>query len=328
MKRGQKIDGSGWQGLGLQSLTSADLDNIHGATLKVLQHVGIKVYSPEALEVYAYGGADVDFQTGLVRIPPYMVEEAIESSPSCFTLAGRTSENDVLIGGRRVHFSTFGAGCKVIDPLTGLITYATKSDLAQAALVADYLDHVDVFTSAVTATDMPVDVAGLHEAEAFLLNTSKHCQHCHLSDGFEAQVFYEMAATIVGGWQELKERPIVSALVCPSSPLQLHKGTAEIIMVSARAGVPVNILPMVMAGATAPVTLAGAVVVHNAEVLGGLVLNQLTRRGAPVIYGGSSTTFDMFALTAPVSAPEAAILSAAVAEMAHFYLLPSFVGGT
>lgn len=328
MKKGQKTNGSGWQGLGVQSLTPADLDNIHGATLKVLQHTGIRVYSHDALEIYASGGADVDFHSGLVRIPPYLVEECVESAPSYVILAGRTPEDDVLMGGRRVHFTTFGAGSKVMDHLTGQISHATKSDLGEAALVADALSNVDIFTTTVTATDMPVDLAGLHEAEAFLLNTSKHCQHCHLKDGIEARVFFEMAAVIAGGRDKLRERPIVSTMICPSSPLQLHKGNAEIIMESARASVPVNVLPMVMAGATAPVTLAGTLVVHNAEVLGGIVLHQLVNRGAPIIYGGSSTIFDMYTLTAPVGAPEVGMLSVAAAEMAHFYLLPSYVGGT
>ena len=137
-----------------------------------------------------------------------------------------------------------------------------------------------------------------------------------------------MAAAIVGGAEQLRKRPIVSTMVCPTSPLQLHKGTAEIIMESALAGVPVNILSMVMAGATAPVTLAGTLVVHNAEVLGGIVLHQLTNRGAPVIYGSSSTVFDMSCVTAPVGAPELGMISAAAAELANYYLLPSFVGGT
>jgi len=328
MSRGMKTGCMGWQGLGMQSLTPAEVDNVHGATLEVLHHSGINVYCPEALEILAEGGADVDFATGRVRIPPYLVEESISSAPPIVILAGRNPRNDVIVGGRRVHFTTFGAGSRVVDHETGRIHDATKSDLALTALVCDALDNVDIFTSTMVATDMPHDLAGLHEAEAFLLNTSKHCQHDHLDDGWEARSFFEMAAAISGGWENLKKRPIVSAMVCPSSPLQLPRGVAEIIIEAARAEIPVNIVPMVMAGATGPVTLAGSLVINNAEVLGGIVLHQLTRRGAPVIYGSSSTIFDMKYLTAPVGAPELGMLSAGVAEMARFYLLPSYVGGT
>ncbi len=328
MPKGQKTSSGGWLGMGLQSLTPAELDDIHGATLKILQYTGIYVYSRKALEIMANGGADVDFTTGRVLIPAYMVEEAIESAPSCIILAARNPGHDVFVGGKRVHFTTFGAGSRVVDPLTGKIHDATKTDVGLTALVCDAMDNVDIFTCTLVATDMPHATSGLHEAEAFLLNTGKHCQHDHLDDGAEAKSFFAMAAAIAGGWEELKKRPIVSTMVCPSSPLQLPRGVAEIIMESARAGVPVNIVPMVMAGATGPVTLAGTLVVQNAEVLGGIVLHQLTNRGAPVIYGSSSTIFDLTALTAPVGAPELGMLSAATAELARFYLLPSFVAGT
>lgn len=328
MKMSQNTDPSRWIGLGINTLNPIELNDIHGATLKILQHTGIMVHSQEALDIFAEAGADVDYTTCIVRIPAYMVEEAIESAPSSLILAARDPRHDVLLGGKRIHFTTFGAGSRVLDVETGMLYHSTKSDLAMAALVSDALDSVDIFTSTVTATDMPFESAGLHEAEAFLLNTTKHCQHVHLKDGFEAKLFFEMASAIVGGNGNLQKRPIVSVMVCPSSPLQLHRGTSEIIIESARNGIPVNILSMVMAGATAPVTLAGTLVVHNAEVLGGIVLNQLTQRGAPVIYGSSSTNFDMQCLTAPVGTPELAMISAAVAELAQFYLLPSYVGGT
>lgn len=328
MRRGQKTSSSGWLGLGMKSLTPAELDDIHGATLKVLYYTGIKVFSPEALEIMAEGGADVDFANCTVRIPPYIVEEAIESAPSYVILAARDPKHDVYVGGRRVHFTTFGAGSRVVDPFTGMVYEATKSDVGFSALICDKLKNVDIYTSALVASDMPFDTAELHEAEAFLVNTTKHCQHDRLSGAEGTKKFFEMGAAIVGGAEQLRKRPIISTMVCPSSPLQLHKGTAEIIMESAKAGVPVNILSMVMAGATAPVTLAGTLVIHNAEVLGGIVLNQLTCRGAPVIYGSSSTIFDMQSVTAPVGAPELGMISAAAAELANFYLLPSFVGGT
>ncbi len=328
MKRGLQSKISGWVGMGMNCLTPVELDDIHGATLQVLQYTGINIYSREAMEIMAEGGADVDFVTGRVRIPPYMVEEAINSAPSYVILAARDPAHDVYLGGKRVHFTTFGAASRVVDPYTGRLHGATKSDLGLSALVCDALDNVDIFTSTMVAIDMPPDTSGLHEAEAFLLNTAKHCQHGHIDDGEEAKQFFEMAAVISGGWEELKRRPIVSIMVCPSSPLQLPKGVSEIIIESAKAMVPVNILSMVMSGASGPITLAGTLVLHNAEVLGGIVLHQLTNRGAPVIYGSSSTTFDMTCLTPPVGAPEMGMLSAAAAQLANFYLLPSYVGGT
>lgn len=133
MKKGFEAS-TGLVGLGLKALTSAEICDIHAATLEILQYTGIKVLYREALEVFAEGGADVDFVTGQVLIPGYMVEEAIQSAPSYVILAGRDPRHDVYLGGNRVHFSTFGAGCRVVDPYTGDVSEATKSDVGLSAV--------------------------------------------------------------------------------------------------------------------------------------------------------------------------------------------------
>jgi trimethylamine--corrinoid protein Co-methyltransferase len=109
--------------------------------------------------------------------------------------------------------------------------------------------------------------------------------------------------------------------------LQLVKECCEIIIESARSGMAVNVLSMAMAGGSSPVTLAGTLVGHNAEVLGGIVLNQLTCKGAPVIYGSSTTAMDLRLASAAVGTPECALINAAVAQLSTYYLLPSWVAG-
>ena len=95
----------------------------------------------------------------------------------------------------------------------------------------------------------------------------------------------------------------------------------------ARAGVPINILSMALAGGTSPITLDGTLVVHNAEVLSGIVLAQLVNKGAPVIYGSSTSILDMKCATAPVGSPELGMINAGVANLAQFYNLPSYTAG-
>jgi trimethylamine--corrinoid protein Co-methyltransferase len=215
----------------------------------------------------------------------------------------------------------------VIDPFTGEYRESNKKDVAATALACDALVNVDIYSSAVVARDVEY-ATDLNEAEAFLTNTSKHCHHIDLTGGAGAKKFFEMAAAIVGGMDKLRERPLVSALVCPTSPLELHTHTAEIIIECAKAGIPVNVLSMAMSGASAPVSIAGTLVTHNAEVLAGIVLNQLTVKGAPVIYGSSTTTFDLTYATAPVGAPELGMISAGVVALARKYMLPSYVAGS
>jgi len=327
MSRSLKAGFSQIAGMGLCLFSRDELEAIHLATLEVLERYGIMVFCDEALELYAASGCYVDKETNLVKIPAFLVEEAISSAPSSILLAGRDPRHDTVLEGRRVGFTNFGAGVMVIDPLTGELRESNKQDVANTALACDALEEVDIYSSAVVARDVPERAIDLHEAEAFLSNTTKHCQHIDLTGGAGAKKFFEMGAAIVGGMDKLRERPIISALVCPTSPLQLHTHTAEIIIECARARIPVNILSMAMSGASAPISLAGTLVTHNAEVLGGMVLHQLAGKGAPMIYGSSTTTFDLTFATAPVGAPELGMISAGVAELSHYYMLPSYVAG-
>ena len=114
----------------------------------------------------------------------------------------------------------------------------------------------------------------------------------------------EMASAIAGGREKLRERPIISFITCPVSPLKLVQDTCEIIMTGAREHIAVNILSMAMAGGSSPVTLAGTLVTHNAEVLAGITLSQLTQPGAKVVYGSSTTAMDLRLASASVGSPE------------------------
>ncbi len=314
-------------GFSVDMFSDAEIRQIHNATLETLTEMGMHITNDEALDIFADAGADVDKDSGRVKIPPYMIDDAVRSAPPEVLLAGRDPENDVVVGDSRVNFTTFGAGVHIIDHETGEFRDTTKQDVADTALLADYLDQVDVYSHAVTGGDCPADNVDLHEAEAFLSNTSKHCMHIDLTSGENAKKYFEMGAAIVGGMDELRDRPIISALVCPQSPYELHGDAAQIIIECARAGVPVNVLSMAMGGATSPITLAGTLVDHNAEVLTGITLAQLVNRGAPVLYGSSTTAFDVKESTSPVGNPELGMINASVARLARYYNLPSYTAG-
>lgn len=314
------------QRFSLNSFNDDQLYEIHLATLAVLEKTGIFVETQEALEIFDGGGAEVDREKKIVKIPPYVVDDAIRSAPSKIVLAGRRPENDTVLETGRVHFTNFSEGVEVVDPYTGEQRSPTKADLASAATLVDYLSDIDVCEKAVGAGDVPREVAPLHNAEAMLTNTTKHC--CvGPGNRFLLNKLVNIAAAIVGGFKKLKKRPILSFTTCPVSPLQLIKECCEIIIESARTGSVINILSMAMAGGTSPATLAGTLVTHNAEVLGGITLNQLASKGAPVIYGSSTTAMDLKLGTASVGTPECAIISAAVARLARYYALPSYVAG-
>jgi trimethylamine--corrinoid protein Co-methyltransferase len=326
VKRNLHAGGSRSRGLSVNVFTESELDDIHLATLEILERTGVFVEDDEALDIFKDGGCRVDRETRLVRIPPHVVEDAIRSAPSRYTLCGRDPKNDFVMEPGRVAFTNFSEGIRVIDVETGEYRDSTLQDIADIARVNDYLSELDTHEIAVGAKDVPPQTAAVHNSEAQLLNTTKPIGIGPLS-GMECKAIFRMAAEIAGGEDALRERPILYSGVCPVSPLKLPRDATEVIIESSRWWIPDNILSMAMAGGSSPVTLAGTLVTHNAEVLSGIVLAQLTERGCPVMYGSSTTAMDLKLAAASVGSPEIAVISAAVAQMARRYLIPSFVAG-
>ena len=281
-----------------------------------------------SLDVFADGGCPVDRERRMrASIPPYVVEDAIRSAPSKLCLAGRDPKQR-LRSSRAAGsgFTSFGEGVLIVDPHSGALREPTKADVGDAARICDCLDSVDVYERAIGAADVPQQVGQLHNAEATFANTTKHV-FMGPFNGYLLGKIVEVASVIAGGREKLRERPLISFITCPVSPLKLVRDTCEIIMGAAREGLCCNILSMAMAGGSSPVTLAGTLVTHNAEVLAGITLSQLTERGSPVVYGSSTTAMDLRLASASVGSPECGLIGAAVAQMARRYLLPSCVAG-
>ena len=313
-------------GLSLNMFTEDELYEIHLATLEVLEHTGVYFEDQEAREILADGGAAVNLKNHVVKFPPYMVEDAIRSAPGSVNLAGRDPDKDYVLGNNRVGFTNFGEGISITDIHTGVLRDTVKKDVEESAIIVDYLDGIDVYERAVGAHDVNQDAQPLHNAEAFLANTTKHCFH-GAGDGRLMKGAIDLAAAIVGGHDKLAERPIISFNTCPISPLKLVRDCTEIIIEGARTGVLVNVLTQALAGGSAPVTSAGTLVIHNAEVLSGIILGQTVQKGTPMMFGSSTCPLDLRMATATVGSPECAMINAGVASLAKYYLLPSWVAG-
>ena len=326
MRRNPQAGRRRFGALSLDVFSEDDLVDIHQATLEVLGDAGVFVEEAEARRVLTAGGCQVDEETRTVRIPAYVVEAAIRSAPSTLLLAGRDPANDFIMGPGRVGFTNFGEGIKIVDLETGELREPTKQDVADSARVVDALPDIDVYERAIGAHEVPQEVVQLHNAEVAFANTSKHI-FMGPGNGVLLRRIVDMGAAVAGGMAAFLRRPLISFNTCPVSPLKLVQDTCEIIMGAARTGTAVNILSMAMAGGSSPVTLAGTMVQHNAEVLAGVTLSQLTKEGAPVVYGSSTTAMDLRLAAASVGSPECALISAGVACLARFYLLPSWVAG-
>lgn len=304
------------------------LDAIHATTLTLLDEVGVHVGLPEAVERFAGAGARAVTEGGgaRVRIPSDLVDWGIAQAPAAVRYAGRDPRADFLPGQGGVGFATFGECLYVIDVRSGRRRAAIKADCAEVARVVDSLDALCVMERTLAPSDCPPATAPLHNLEAMLTNTGKHV---FLGAGSrrDLEVMLKIGAAAAAGRTRFEERPSFTANVCPTSPLGLAAECCDVVIGAALSGVGLNVLPMSLSGATAPVTLAGALAQHHAEVLATLVLAQLTRPGTPVTYGSCSTIMDLRRAGAAVGAPEQALISSGVAALARRHGLPSWVGG-
>lgn len=305
-------------------LSAADIDQVHAATLEVLERTGVLVEADEALDVFADGGCAVDRDTHLVRMPPDVVESSIRACPAAHvdTPGGRKGAD----GPQRTEYANFDEGILYVDPWTGARREPHKADVAHCARLVDALPNIDSYAAAVRPRDVPAATGAVHGCEAALLETSK-CVGSEATSAWEVRTCAELGACVAGGMDELRERQTVSFGICPVSPLQLPREATEVIIECARLGLSDTILSMAMAGGSAPVSLAGALVVHNAEVLSGIVLAELVEPGVPVVYGSSTTAMDLRLGAAAVGTPEIALIGVAVAQLAHRYRLPSLIAG-
>jgi len=313
-------------GLSLNVFTEAELQDIHLGSLEVLERTGVWVEADDALDIFADGGCVVDRETRMVRVPPHLVEDAIRSSPPKSYLCGRDPEMDIVLEAGRVYVSNFDEGIMIVDSRTGEYRHPVLQDVHEAARLVDALSDIDTYESAVHPGDVPDATASLHKWEAAIANTGKPVG-TEATSAYDVKKLIEMAICISGSEDEFRRRPLIGFGVCAVSPLKLPRDATEVIIESARAWCPDTVLSMAMAGGSSPVTLAGTLVTHNAEVLSGITLAQLTERGCPVIYGSSTTAMDLKLAAACVGSPELALFSAACAQIARRYLIPSFVAG-
>jgi trimethylamine---corrinoid protein Co-methyltransferase len=326
MKRRFKAGKSRSSGFSLNVLTDDEAHEIHLATLEVLKDTGVFVESEEAMEILDGGGCQVDRKSKTVKFPGWVVEDAIQSAPATVIAYGRRPEDDVVLEDNRVTFTNFGEGIQFVDPYTGVHRDTTKADIEKAARLIDYLEHVETYERAMCSHDKPPQVQALHNAEASLTNTVKH-HWLGPVDRYQCGKIVEMLAAIVGGKDKLRERPLLTFVTCPISPLKLVAHHCDIIMEAARNGLPVNVVGMAMSGGSGPVHLAGTLVIQNCEVLSSLVLSQLTCKGAAFVFGSSTCPLDLRTATATVGSPETGMISAAVARMARLYGVPSYTAG-
>ncbi|MBW2593952.1 MAG: trimethylamine methyltransferase family protein [Deltaproteobacteria bacterium] len=313
-------------GIGLNMFSEDELEKIHLATLEILLEMGVKVESNQALDIFDGAGCNVDKKSKIVKIPAHLVEDAIRSCPSTFKACGRDPEKDYVCENGRTGFVNFGEAPMMIDPKTRKLRTPMKADVDEATLFLDALDQVIVFERPLTPNDMDQEICSLYNTKAFLNSCTKH-GYIGINSVENMRTCFKMASIVAGGEDKFRERPIFSTTCDPISPLMHSKDACDVLIEACRLGVPLKINPLGLSGATTCMNLASTLVTHNAENLSMIVLGQAVSKGHPMVYGSSTSIMDLKTGLVAMGAPEMGIFSAAIAKMAKFYRLPSWVAG-
>ena len=316
----------GLSGGSYKPLSSEEIDRINDTVLRVFEEIGCEINSEAALEALGNAGATVDRKKRRVRFSRDRVLELIAQAPSEITLCGRDNKHDIHLGGTRVYTGTGGTALNIYEPSTGEILSANLDDLKNIAGLVDKLDNIHLFLLPTYPNEVSTKRVDVNRFFAGLDNTTKHIMGgIYTPDGLKQVI--KMAEIIAGSPEALRERPIISIISCIISPFTIDVQYGDLMVATARSGIPLVCPAEPLCGATSPVTLAASVVVQTVDSLMGILLTQAVNPGTPAIFGSVATSTDLHDYKYIAGSVEMGLLNAAGAQMAQFYKLPYYATG-
>ena len=316
----------------IQLLRAELIGRILREAFELLMNPGVRVGSAPVVELLRAAGVEVGVAAsdGVARIPELLVRQCLASAPRDFHLYNRQGEKAVHYGGDDVHFDPGSCCVQMLDPDTLEARPSETRDLVRIVQVTETLPQFAAQSTAVICSDAvvsngneaPSAIGDLYRLFVVLQHSDKPV----VTGSFSAaglQGMIDLLAADSGSPDKLRQEPRAVFDVCPSPPLNWSEFGSHNLLDLARAGVPAEIVSMPLAGGTAPVTLAGSVTQHAAEVLAGITLHQLAGAGSPIVWGGAPAIFDMRTGGAPMGAVETAMLNVACAEVGKHLGLPT-----
>jgi trimethylamine--corrinoid protein Co-methyltransferase len=304
-------------------LDQGKIDQIHEASIHLMEKIGMRVGGQRALKLFMDHGAAVS-PDGLVKIPGSLLDKALETVPKELSLYNRAGEPTMTIGeNNHVYFGCHADMLEIVDPFTGKVRDFVKRDIELMGKIGDYLPNIHFVLSVGLARDVPPEIQTLTSFFETVKNFSKTINFS-TNDIQSLQQVIDLAAIVAGGHNQLEQKPFIFNYCEPIPPLNHPEESTEKLTISAKNRIPVVYMPYCMMGGTSPQSFAGSLVQCNAEVLTGLVLTQLVNEGAPFIYGAMPSIMDMKSTIGSYGAAEFHLLVAGASEMADYYGLPFY----
>ncbi len=304
-----------------QLFSNDSIDKIHKTVVNILSKVGVVFHHESALNIFKKAGATIDGEK--VLIPEALLMESLQETPSSFTFYTRDGKPHMKMGGYEVHYGTTGTNPYWFNPWNNQRELSTRQSIRFFARLCDYLPSMEWSMPLGVPSDTPAQISDRYQFyEAVTNNTKTIYSSCYTAQGMEDVV--EMAAIIAGGREALRKKPFFTTGINPGSPLVFDHQVTGKLLVMAKAGLPILFNPMPMAGATAPSTMAGVIVLALSEGFAGLVLAQLVRPGTPIVTGGVLSPMDMQTTINTYGAPEFSLMMGGISEVLRWYKIPSY----
>ena len=312
----------GMAGGTLATLSQAEIERIHKAALTVLDEIGLADAPQSGIDIMVDAGARLG-DDGRLRFSPALVEDMLAKAARDITLFGRDPAHDMVLSGKNVHYGTAGAAVNMVEPDGRSYRESTLRDLHDAARITDQLDNVHFLQRPMVARDLTDNMElDLNTLYACCTGTTKHVG-TSITEPDNAGPCLDLVYALAGGEDAFRARPFVSNSNCfVVPPLKFATESCEVMEACIRGGMPVLLLSAGMAGATAPATLAGAIVQAVAECLAGIVYVNAIEPGHPAIFGTWPFVVDLRTGAMSIGSGEQALLTAGCAQMHQFYGLP------
>jgi trimethylamine---corrinoid protein Co-methyltransferase len=307
---------------GLRILDDELIERIVDEAKRVLAEVGMEIRGPEMKRRLLEHGLPLDHSGTRVLFPRDVVEAAIASAPSSFTLYDREGDPHAELGGDNVHFVPGSSGLKVQDHRTGETRLANSTDFTEYVRLCDGLEHIAYLATAFsTNDDIEAQVSDAWRLYMVLTNSTKPVVSGAFTEhGVPRMV--EMMALFRAGLDDLRARPMSIFTITATGNFRYSEDSCQNLIDCVEAGIAVEIVPVTLMGLIAPVTTVGATVFHTVDVLAGITMAQVVRPGAPVLFGGAPATFHMKIASSPMAAIEALQLDVAYVAVAKHLGLP------
>jgi trimethylamine--corrinoid protein Co-methyltransferase len=309
-----------------QPLSPADIETIHRASLTILENTGMSYESglEATIDLLEAQGARVDRERARVYFPKDLVVTQADKAPERVVLFSRDGKNDLDLTQHRVYLGTGGAAIKILDLESGRARPTTLNDMYQIGRLVDALDNIHFFLRPCIPTDIPENEYDANTFYTCLKATGKHVM-AGVNDVAGFHKALDIAAMVAGDMAKLKDKPFISIITSFAiSPLKLCSQSTMIMQEAVRNRIPVALSSAPMAGSTSPLTMAGTLAQLHAEQLAGIAVCQLTRPGAPILYGGIPGMANLNNFGYLGGAVECGMMNAAIHQLAHHIKVPNY----